>query len=284
MENGNNEISIIVMMKTTRAKMMIIRRPRPAGRAPGKPSVPFLGTFRESGELLCICDIACCFSRLGSPLFHFLGLLGSPGNCCAFATLRAVFPDWVHSPRFLPGCGRVHVQGCRDGHFVFASRLGSLSTVFTWLRSRACAGMQGLGVLALVVVAPCGFAAHVASEEAMLSSPHFPHPTGEPSKNAIFLFFVRVRNVKNMTQVAKFAPSLGPVPLPPTPPEPKPLDRSPRALVPSKNAIFLLFVRVRNVKNTTQVAKFAPSLGPVPLPPTPPEPKPGPPPSPRSRA
>ena len=34
----------------------------------------------------------------------------------------------------------------------------SLSTVFTWLRSRACAGMQGLGVLALVVVAPCGFA------------------------------------------------------------------------------------------------------------------------------
>ena len=30
-----------------------IRRPRSAGRAPGKPSVPFLGTFRESGELLC---------------------------------------------------------------------------------------------------------------------------------------------------------------------------------------------------------------------------------------
>ena len=54
---------------------------------------------------------------------------------------------------------------------MFASRLGSLSTVFTWLRSRACAGMQGLGVLALVVVAPCGFAAHVALEEAVLSSP-----------------------------------------------------------------------------------------------------------------
>ena len=122
-----------------------IRRPRPAGRAPGKPSVPFLGTFRESGELLCICDIACCFSRLGSltTVLTWLRLLGSPGSCCAFATLRAVFPDWVHSPRFLPGCGRVHVQGCRDGHFVFASRLGSLSTVFTWLRSRACAGMQG---------------------------------------------------------------------------------------------------------------------------------------------
>ena len=186
-----------------RALGPLLRRPRPAGRAPGKPSVPFLGTFRESGELLCICDIACCFSRLGSPLFHFLGLLGSPGNCCAFATLRAVFPDWVHSPRFLPGCGRVHVQGCRDGHFVFASRLGSLSTVFTWLRSRACAGMQGLGVLALVVVAPCGFAAHVASEEAVLSSP---------------------RN--------RFAPSLGPVPLPPTFRNQSPWT-PPRALVPS---------------------------------------------------
>ena len=157
--------------------------------------------------------------------------------------------------------------------------------------------------------------------------------------------FSRVRNVKNTTQVAKFAPSLGPVPyhlpprhrspwrppepqtwglgaevakfapslrpvpLPPTPPEPKPLDPPPRALVPSPTpqgilqntpfffflyaletskirrklrnllrpwgpCIFLLFVRVRNVKNTTQVAKFAPSLGPVPLPPTPPEPKP----------
>ena len=34
-------------------KVKVIRRPRPAGRAPGKPSVPFLGTFRESGELLC---------------------------------------------------------------------------------------------------------------------------------------------------------------------------------------------------------------------------------------
>ena len=172
--------------------------------------------------MLCICDIACCFSRLGSltTVLTWLRLLGSPGSCCAFATLRAVFPDWVHSPRFLPGCGRVHVQGCRDGHFVFASRLGSLSTVFTWLRSRACAGMQGLGVLALVVVAPCGFAAHVASEEAVLSSPR------NRCGNGI------CTNVKN-TKVAKFAPSLGPVPLPPTPPEPKPLDPSPRPLVPS---------------------------------------------------
>ena len=37
-----------------------------------------------------------------------------------------------------------------------------------------------------------------------------------------------------------------------------------------KKKSFFLFVRVRNVKNTMQVAKFAPSLGPVPLPPTPP--------------
>ena len=48
-----------------------------------------------------------------------------------------------------------------------------------------------------------------------------------------------------------------------------------------KKGHFLLFVRVRNNKNTTHVVKFAPSLGPVPLPPTPPEPKPmHPPPSP----
>ena len=57
-------------------------------------------------------------------------------------------------------------------------------------------------------------------------------------------------------------------PLPPTPPEPQPLDPPSRALVrpPTPQAILqkLLFVRVRNVKNTTQVAKFAPSLGPVP--------------------
>ena len=59
-----------------------------------------------------------------------------------------------------------------------------------------------------------------------------PHPTGHPSKNAIFLVFsVRVRNDKNTTHVAKFAPSLGPVRLPPTPPR----NRSgtpPRALAP----------------------------------------------------
>ena len=48
------------------------------------------------------------------------------------------------------------MQGCRDGHFVLASRLGSLTAVLTWLRSRACAGMQGLALLALVVVAPSG--------------------------------------------------------------------------------------------------------------------------------
>ena len=77
-------------------------------------------------------------------------------------------PDWVHSARFSLGCGRVQ-------------------------------GMQGLGVLALVVVAPCGFAAHVAPEEAVLSSPR------NRCGNGIYT------NVKNTTQVAKFAPSLGPV-------------------------------------------------------------------------
>ena len=47
-----------------------------------------------------------------------------------------------------------------------------------------------------------------------------PHPTGYPSKKIIFFFCTR-------TQVAKFAPSLEPVPLPPTPPAPKPLDPPP---------------------------------------------------------
>ena len=51
-----------------------------------------------------------------------------------------------------------------------------------------------------------------------------PAPVGTPQKTQFFFFFVRIRNNKNTTHVAKFAPSLGPVPLPPTPPEPKPLD------------------------------------------------------------
>ena len=152
-------------------------------------------------------------------------------------------PDWVHSARFSLGCGRMHVQG----------------------------------VLALVVVAPCGFAAHVAPEEAVLSSPrnrcerrklrnllhpwgpcpyHLPpqnqspwtpppeplhpsHPTGYPSKNIIFLLFSRQ---KKDTQVAKFAPSLGPVPPPPTPPGTKapgpPLSRAHPTGYPSKKSFF----------------------------------------------
>ena len=179
------------------------------------------------------------------------------------------------------------------------------------------------------------------------------HPTEHPSKNAILLLFVRVRNNKTTTHVAKFAPSLIPCPyhlpqpLPHRQPFPDPLSWNqgpwftppstrpalvgtpspphrasfkkrhfsffvqrnnknathvakfappppnpflePRPLVyppvhqassggyprpptrhSSKNAILLLFVRVRNNKNTTHVAKFAPSLRPVPLPPTPP--------------
>ena len=62
------------------------------------------------------------------------------------------------------------------------------------------------------------------------SSGYPPHPTGHPSKNAIFLLFVRVRNDKNTTHVAKFAPSLGPVPLPPTPPGTEALGHPPEPL------------------------------------------------------
>ena len=193
---------------------------------------------------------------------------------------------------------------------MFASRLGSLSTVFTWLRSRACAGMQGLGVLALVVVAPCGFAAHVAPEEAVLSSLaivaddasceicsvpgarapippqnqspwtpppgplHPSHPTGYPSKKSFFTsFYTRL----NTTHVAKFAPSLGPVPLPPTPLEPKPLDHPSRP--PPPHRVSFKKNHFSSFCTRQQVAKFAPSLGPVPLPPTPPAPKPLDPPS-----
>ena len=100
-----------------------------------------------------------------------------------------------------------------------------------------------------------------------------PAPVGNPPtpqgilQKTSFFFCERVRKVKNTAQVAKFAPSLGPVPLPPTPPEPQPLDppvpspcTHPHPTgYPSKKNIFLLFVRVRNVKDTTQVAKsYAP--------------------------
>ena len=193
---------------------------------------------------LCIlsADPALRVERRGSPLFPFLGLSGSPGSCCAFATLRAVFPDWVHSPRFLPGCGRVHVQGCRDGHFVFASRLGSLSTVFTWLRSRACAGMQGLGMLALVVVAPCGFAAHVASEEAVLSSPLRQWDLHQRQKYDPSCEICSVPGARAPTTYLPEPKPLDPSPSPCTFPHPTghpsknailPLDPPPRALVPS---------------------------------------------------
>ena len=38
--------------------------------------------------------------------------------------MQATGFNWVHSRRFSLGCGRVHVQGCRDGHFVLASDAG----------------------------------------------------------------------------------------------------------------------------------------------------------------
>ena len=135
---------------------------------------------------------------------------------------------------------------------MLASRLGSLTTVLTWLRSRACAGMQ-VGVLALVVVAPS-------------------------------------RSVQGITwNIAEFAPSLGPVPLPPTCPEPKPLHPPPDrqanpSLTPSLD--LLLFGTANQAPNChrpyappnpllqPRPSKFAPSLGPVSLPLTPPEPKP----------
>ena len=80
------------------------------------------------------------------------------------------------------------------------------------------------------------------------------HPTGHPSKTAIFLLFVRVRNDKNTTHVAKFAPSLGPVSLPPTPPEPKPLHPPPEPLPPPVHQ--------------ASSGEYPPSLA-LPLPPTP---------------
>ena len=72
-----------------------------------------------------------------------------------------------------------------------------------------------------------------------------PAPVGTPpltlQKKSFFFFFVRVRNDKNTTHVAKFAPSLGPVPLPRTPPEPKPLhpppSPCPASLTPASDAV-----------------------------------------------
>ena len=99
---------------------------------------------------------------------------------------------------------------------------------------------------------------------------HPSHPTGYPSKKIIFLLFIRVRNAKNTTQVAKFAPSLGPVPLPPTPPEPKPLDPPPEPLYPPPPHR-VSFKKKRQKYNASCEICSVP--GPVPLPPTPPAPK-----------
>ena len=237
---------------------------------------------------------------------------------------------------------------------MLASRLGSLTTVLTWLRSRACAGMQGLALLALVVVAPSGSVQgitwncehccpYVASRlKSLLRVPCFvlpsqkydtsceicsvpgarapttyppgtealgpPRPcpscgTASPSKPELFW------NCQSKLPPPTLRWNQGPTPRPPgqlrwvPPPKRQKYDtrceicsipfqpfpdpfpgikalglppRPPCQLRwvppphptghPSKNAIFL------ETKNTTHVAKFAPSLGPVPLPPTP-EPK-----------
>ena len=91
-----------------------------------------------------------------------------------------------------------------------------------------------------------------------------PSPTGHLSKNAIFLLFVRVRNVKNTTQVPKFAPCPCPSHLPPR-------HRSPWTPRPSPNLEPRgLPTPCLELPLPTQVPKLAPSLGPVPLPPTPP--------------
>ena len=85
-------------------------------------------------------------SRRGSPLFHFLGHLGSLGSCCA----RNGF--WCcHNIR--PKLRRSLICDNRSSqcpYCVLFSRLGSLTTVLTWLRSRACAGMQGWALCACV--------------------------------------------------------------------------------------------------------------------------------------
>ena len=91
-------------------------------------------------------DPALRVERRGSPLFHFLGHLGSLGSCCA----RNGF--WCcHNIR--PKLGRSLICDNRSSqcpYCVLLSRLGSLTTVLTWLRSRACAGMQGWALCACV--------------------------------------------------------------------------------------------------------------------------------------
>ena len=102
-------------------------------------------TYRSTHPSLSA-DPALRVERRGSPLFHFLGLLRSLGSCCA----RNGF--WCcHNIR--PKLGRSLI--C-DIACCF-SRLGSLTTVLTWLRSRACAGMQGWALCACVQT---GFTQH----------------------------------------------------------------------------------------------------------------------------
>ena len=152
-------------------------------------------------------------------------------------------------------------------------------------------GMQGLGVLALVVVAPCGARANRSpwnpppswGSQPLLwlpSSPYTPPPTlscnqgpwSTPLSTAFPSSLTRICSV----------PGACPYHLPPrnrspwTPPEPLYPPPPHRASFKKRHFSFL------TSKIRRRFAKFAPSLGPMPLPPTPPEPKPldPPPPSP----
>ena len=86
---------------------------------------------------MCIsADPALRVERRGSPLFHFLGHLGSLGSCCA----RNGF--WCcHNIR--PKLGRSLICDNRSSqcpYCVLFSRLGSLTTVLTWLRT--CSSLE----------------------------------------------------------------------------------------------------------------------------------------------
>ena len=112
-------------------------------------------------------DPALRVERRGSPLFHFLGPLGSLGSCCAGNGF------WCcHNIR--PKLGRSLICDNRSSqcpYCVLFSRLGSLTTVLTWLRSRACAGMQGWALCACVQTGFTHHGSHLVAVACMCSAP-----------------------------------------------------------------------------------------------------------------